>query len=107
MRVSYLCPGASVIRPERKGGYPYMLCPICNGLKQLTAVCQVCAGPVMDCGRSDDYSGPYSPYQPVTNAAVSAESMVADSDRCCSHVLFCPNCGETSEISIAEWQATR
>ncbi len=79
-----------------------MLCPICNGLRQLTADCQVCAGPAADCGRTVDYFGPYAPYQPYeeTNALTDETEKASE---CCMHVLYCPNCGNLSEVSIAEW----
>ncbi|SEO18693.1 hypothetical protein SAMN05518847_106192 [Paenibacillus sp. OV219] len=80
-----------------------MLCPICNGLEQLYALCPVCSLQTEDCGRLDDFTGPYAPYQPdtITNSeTIPSLSFIGNN---CSHVVYCPSCSATYEVQISEW----
>ncbi len=80
-----------------------MLCPICNGLEQLTAICPACSGQTDDCGRLEDFTGPYSPYQPDTFTNYETVSPLSQSEQSCGHVVYCPNCVQTFEVHISKW----
>lgn len=68
-----------------------LVCPLCNGLKSVTAVCSCCGGEYEDIGLVSDYVGPYSPY--------TLSVMVRDENRCL-HVFKCRECGDQSYAFI-------
>jgi hypothetical protein len=87
-----------------------MLCPVCNGLEQLSALCKSCLSAADDCGRLTDYAGPYSPYQETWPAiewvaaySQSLERPEPESELYCVHIVYCTNCGSTQEVSVHEW----
>ncbi|MFC4809177.1 hypothetical protein [Paenibacillus sp. GCM10023250] len=82
-----------------------MLCPVCNGLEQLAVRCPACASAVDDWGRTADFMGPYSPYQPddadpVTEMTVEEPMRAVQS---CSHVAYCRQCGAAFEAAVRQW----
>ncbi|MCQ6558703.1 hypothetical protein [Paenibacillus mendelii] len=80
-----------------------MLCPICNGLEQLSAACPVCSSPADDCGLLVDYTAPYAPYQPYDEASSNfMETMIFDQK--CQHVVYCQRCDVVYEVTIQKWR---
>lgn len=82
------------------------LCPVCNGLYELTAPCPTCGGLAADSGPYYNFIGPYSPY-------MSTESLLPylhnESDGTsesnsfqCAHVMFCDHCDSTFQTSVNE-----
>ncbi|TYP71316.1 hypothetical protein BCM02_110268 [Paenibacillus methanolicus] len=85
-----------------------MLCPVCNGLESLFALCRSCGQPAADCGRLSDYSGPYSPYEPdpdLHNTDAAATS-VFSAELTCKHLVSCPVCGMSEETAVKQWRAS-
>lgn len=77
------------------------LCPVCNGLQEWGPVCPSCGGTADDKGRLNDYFGPYSPYQPIEEIAM-INGMIDAAEHRCTHVAFCPSCGELFHGAIGE-----
>lgn len=68
-----------------------LICPVCNGLRSLDAVCPGCASAAEDEGRYNDFLGPYSPYRPIDD--VSRTNGVPDlALGACLHLACCRNC---------------
>ncbi len=63
------------------------VCPICNGLTTVTAVCPRCGRRLADGGALENYYGPYSPYMDID----SLQHGFPDTQ--CVHLLYCPACG--------------
>lgn len=77
-----------------------MLCPICNGFEQLSAICRTCSGVMDDCGRASDYAGPYAPYQPVAeDLSYCMETMTFNLR--CKHVVYCAYCNDIDEAAVS------
>lgn len=68
------------------------VCPICNGLNNHRAICQVCGSPMDERGSMEDYAGPYSPYMDDESFACNNSNMVIG-DHQCIHLYVCSNCG--------------
>jgi hypothetical protein len=61
------------------------VCPLCNGLAAVQAICPRCGGQLADGGALENFYGPYSPY-------VDASSWPDGGDGCV-HLLYCQDCG--------------
>lgn len=68
------------------------VCPLCNGLNRLNALCSCCGAPLEDDGPVTDYAGPYAPYE--------LSPRVKQTARKCVHFLHCPACGKESYAII-------
>lgn len=77
-----------------------MICPICNALSPLEVSCPNCGSAAEDEGRANDWSGPYSPYEPET--AFSASSVSAGGTAC-QHAARCVGCRMSFVVEIAAW----
>ncbi len=77
-------------------------CTVCNGMDMLSAVCPHCgSGSASDCGRVNDYFGPYSPYRPIEE--ISMTNGYPDVTRSeCLHMLYCEACGASSVLAVPE-----
>jgi len=65
----------------------------------LQAVCPSCLSLAEDCGRDEDWSGPYSPYEPI--AEYPAIQMIDFSMTAnCKHAVYCKACNQTSDVLI-------
>jgi hypothetical protein len=58
-----------------------MICPLCNGLQDVTIECPLCGRIMSDGGTIESFWGPYSPYMDTFN-----------DENYCVHLLFCPYC---------------
>ena len=64
-----------------------MICPLCNGLKNLYIhTCPECGDDMQDQGMISGFFGPYSPYEELEMANKS-------SDEKCVHLFSCSRCG--------------
>ncbi|MDQ0115363.1 hypothetical protein [Paenibacillus harenae] len=81
-----------------------MFCPVCNGLTSIQEHCSSCTGSLIDGGRVNDWVGPYAPYEPI-NEPFANESLdpLEPSLAHCNHIIYCPTCHLTAEISVNEW----
>lgn len=61
------------------------VCPVCNGLQEITAICPLCGEVLLDGGTIESFLGPYAPYMYI-------EDLMANSENYCIHLLFCPDC---------------
>ncbi|MBD2868124.1 hypothetical protein [Paenibacillus arenilitoris] len=81
-----------------------MFCPVCNGIQPLRGSCPACNGMVTDFGRLADLAGPYAPYVQIVNEQQLSGADSEDAAVGCKHVLYCPVCRQTTEVSVTEWQ---
>ncbi|GEM_PF-2414908 len=80
-----------------------MLCPVCNGIRVLNAVCPVCEASLIDDGRVQDQSDPYAPYQPRSENTGHLSSSC--NEACCEHSCHCRNCGLEVQFQVNEWES--
>jgi len=77
------------------------VCPVCNGLRRLSARCPICGQAAEDQGRYNDLFGPYSPYRPIEE--LSRFNGLPDlALHACAHIAFCRNCAHTFPVYIEE-----
>ena len=70
-----------------------MICPLCNGLRNLQAhICPECGDDMQDKGRVSMFFGPYSPYEELR--------MTNSSDEKCVHLFSCSKCGKNFRMEI-------
>ncbi|MGF7184510.1 hypothetical protein GGQ84_000593 [Desulfitispora alkaliphila] len=70
------------------------ICPLCNGIKNITATCPSCSHLMRDGGKPEEYLGPYSPYEEQHWETDEKK------DQVCIHLLYCPNCGTDYRTEI-------
>ncbi len=68
------------------------ICPVCNGLKESTVLCDKCGIVMTQMGRMEDYKGPYSPYMDQESFLYNNVGLTGDN--CCIHLYECPSCGQ-------------
>ncbi|WP_407870973.1 hypothetical protein [Paenibacillus sp. P36] len=77
------------------------ICPVCNGLQELTTDCPVCSHAMCDGGRLSDYLGPYSPYREIDVYSMSdSDGTLSGHGGECLHLLNCPDCMHSLTIQI-------
>jgi hypothetical protein len=69
------------------------VCPLCNGLEEVTACCRHCGVKLTDAGKLSDYRGPYSPYMDDA----SLHNFAPDTH--CVHLLTCQQCGHDTRVA--------
>ncbi|WP_433746916.1 hypothetical protein [Paenibacillus amylolyticus] len=74
------------------------ICPLCNGLVVPEQACPHCLQGLLECGKLDDYTGPYSPYvfQPSSDTADEVETV-------CNHVMYCSHCQTSTPWPVSLW----
>ncbi len=78
------------------------ICPVCNGLSQLDAVCHRCQSDMEDRGQLESYYGPYAPYE---EDELLSTSTITPYETSCPHVAYCTECGavERIQVPIVTW----
>lgn len=79
-----------------------LICPLCNGMKRWSNRCQLCDVPLVDVGRYQDQFGPYAPYRAIDDLKLTNGIPDDAAQHRCMHHAACPQCGETSLVSVAE-----
>jgi hypothetical protein len=77
-----------------------LICPICNALSLLIVSCPNCGAPAEDEGRSDDWAGPYSPYEPDL---ISFREFSDSEGTICQHSVRCVGCHFSFLAEIPAW----
>jgi len=75
------------------------ICPLCNGLIVPAQACPHCLQGLSECGKLDDYTGPYSPYTSGITSTGDAEEAGSG----CIHVLYCDHCQTRTLWSEPLW----
>jgi len=78
-----------------------MFCPVCNGFQYLHVRCSSCDSAIIDCGRTSDLSSPYAPYEQIVDEPLIT-SMLLQNSLSCKHLVYCPACKHTAEVSVKE-----
>ncbi|MCG7380615.1 hypothetical protein MH215_26915 [Paenibacillus sp. ACRSA] len=74
------------------------ICPLCNGLVVPEQACPHCLQGLSECGKLNDYTGPYSPY------ATSITSSTSDEEgSSCIHLMYCHHCQTGTIQPVAMW----
>lgn len=78
------------------------ICPLCNGLNELSLVCPNCGHFMQEQGRLADFFDDYSPYMPID--LMKLEDGYPDNYRNgeCPHIFICDNCGYKQVYFIKE-----
>lgn len=78
------------------------ICPVCNGIKQVTMICPTCYSNMEEKGRLMDYFGNYSPYMPIDQLK-EIDGIAGDrKDEKCPHLFFCEGCETDLVLLIKE-----
>ena len=77
------------------------ICPLCNGLITLVKRCPSCYGEMEDEGKIENFYGPYSPYEDVTQLSMTNGFPDLAMEQC-FHLAFCPACGMQEKVAIKE-----
>jgi hypothetical protein len=73
------------------------VCPLCNGLQDVSVQCTKCGTTMVDDGMQSDYVGPYAPYELTAHVRQVNNGV-------CTHLIHCPSCGNQSYAIIqSEW----
>ncbi|HHW07728.1 MAG TPA: hypothetical protein GXX34_09415 [Clostridia bacterium] len=78
------------------------VCPLCNGLIEVSRRCPRCGSPLEDQGQAEVFYDPYSPYE--DDALVPTLSSAAPPEKWCWHVVACPACLAQDVVPIAQWR---
>ncbi|WP_042349691.1 hypothetical protein [Bacillus massiliigorillae] len=78
------------------------ICPLCNGLQQVSLPCNKCQSVLIDKGKLTDYLDNYSAYEDIET--LKQVDGVSDSIQRhqCVHFFFCENCGGEESVVIEE-----
>ncbi len=79
------------------------LCPVCNGLRKMSAPCPYCLQASEDYGRMYDYWGPYSPYPPIDDMKLT-DGLSDFSCHQCVHIAYCRHCRISFRAVVDEWK---
>ena len=73
-----------------------MICPLCNGIKDVDNLCPDCHGQMNNKGPIEDFYDNYSAYldQNITQRLDNADPNY------CVHLFQCATCGEDKRIAI-------
>ncbi len=69
------------------------VCPLCNGLTNVSLKCKNCGATMTDAGLKSDYDGPYAPYEVDLQFKQGVEGP-------CTHLLHCFTCGNETYAII-------
>jgi len=72
------------------------LCPLCNGLEDITLACKNCGGVMRNAGAIQDFFDDYSPY---LDADITRKVDGVSGDQCL-HLFYCSTCNSDRRISI-------
>lgn len=78
-----------------------MICPLCNALGSVQISCPACGSVAEDEGRWNDWTGPYSPYEPYLLQSVAHQAEMEPT--VCAHAIHCASCQQLSRVAIALW----
>lgn len=79
------------------------ICPVCNGLSELSARCKQCHSAMIDYGRIMDYGEKYDAYMPIELQKLDNGVRNDQRDEQCVHYTICPHCQKASLLLIKEW----
>lgn len=78
-------------------------CPVCNGMESAGVSCPECGDPADDFGRSEDYAGPYSPYDALGDDYFPYADHSFPQQQTCLHLNICGKCGTEFHSLIQKW----
>lgn len=95
-------PNIIVLIVLRKGMILVLICPLCNGLQQLSIQCKYCSDVLVDKGKVTDYLDDYSAYEDIeTLNQVDGLKNSLDNQQCI-HYFYCESCGWKEHVIITE-----
>lgn len=73
------------------------ICPVCNGMIDYVKDCDRCGARMDVMDRVENYYDDYSPYLSYE----LTDSNDGDPHNQCSHISFCPNCGNREVLRVS------
>jgi len=86
----------------KKGMMLLSICPLCNGLQQLSLPCKRCRAMLVDMGKVTDYLDDYSAYEEQDTLKQVDGLKTSIENDLCLHLFFCQHCGWEEHIIINE-----
>lgn len=82
------------------------VCPLCNGMISQELTCPNCLNPTIECGKRNDYTGPYAPYageepenpNPFANIGTTEMASLNCTAPTCWHMTYCEACNHIAWI---------
>lgn len=76
-----------------------IICPLCNGLKELEEYCPYCNSRMEDTGPIENYFDDYSPYldKNITQMLNNSEDPMS-----CVHLFHCTKCDYDNRVNISK-----
>lgn len=78
------------------------ICPVCNGLYEMSLMCANCGEPMIESGRLMDYYDNYSPYMDIDLMKLEDGYPDTYSGNKCPHLYRCPTCQHDHVLFIKE-----
>lgn len=78
------------------------VCPVCNGLTDLSKHCPSCGMKLEDNGRVMDFFDDYSPYMPIDLMKLLDGYASDFQNQQCPHLLKCSSCQHDEVVFIQE-----
>ncbi|MED4206036.1 hypothetical protein [Neobacillus mesonae] len=78
------------------------ICPVCNGLRDVSLICSNCGEPMLESGRLMDYYDDYSPYMEIDLMKLEDGYPDTYAGHKCPHLYRCPRCQQDDVIFIKE-----
>lgn len=75
-----------------------IICPLCNGLKEISEVCPNCNASMYDTGPIENYFDDYSPYLDKNITQILNNTNPEN----CVHLFKCIQCGSDMRISVSK-----
>lgn len=79
-----------------------MICPICNGLRQIEKNCPNCHAQLEDQGKVSDFLDPYGHYNDIETVKSADGYPETVEDKICPHLMVCTNCGHENVKFVQE-----
>ncbi|MBB5173265.1 hypothetical protein [Texcoconibacillus texcoconensis] len=80
-----------------------MLCPVCNGLTEVSVQCPTCKSPLKDQGKELDRLDDYSAYEEVDTVKLADGIPDDEQNHRCPHATICPECNWEGIVLVEEW----
>jgi hypothetical protein len=77
-----------------------IICPLCNGLSELSEHCPQCGEKLEDGGQVEGYYNPYFPYE--DDLLVPAPNAEENPQQWCRHLVYCRKCKWQGTWSVAQ-----
>ena len=78
------------------------ICPLCNGLRQMSIPCKRCHASLQDQGKVTDYLDEYSAYEEIETLKQVDGVLQSIESQICIHLYYCNQCDLEEYVIIQE-----